>query len=190
MDNKYLKDVYRSRKTMVEMLTDRGYDMTNIIYDMSFDTFCEMSNYDIVDANDTIYLYYVPDNIKLSSDIINNIINEIIEKYGSDIKIIMIYTNIVSSLLLKHIPNVQLFDLCEVIVNKTKHKYYSLKHVIIDDVELQQLLKKYVINKNQLPKILNDDPMAKILNAKIGDVLKIERKSKTTGIYYYYRVCV
>jgi DNA-directed RNA polymerase subunit H len=190
MENKYLKDVYRSRKTMVEILTDRGYDMTNVIYDMGFETFCEMSNYDIVDANDTMYLYYVPDNIKLSNEIINNIINEIIEKYGIDIKIIMIYTNIVSNLLLKHIQNVQLFDLCEVIVNKTKHKYYSLKHVIIDNNEVQVLLKKYEINKNQLPELLHGDPMAKILNAQIGDVVKIERKSKSTGIYYYYRVCI
>jgi DNA-directed RNA polymerase subunit H len=189
MENKYLKDVYRSRKTMVEMLNERGYDMTNIIYDMSFDTFCEMSNYDIVDANDMIYLYYVPDNIKLSNEIINNIINEIIEKYGSDIKIIMIYTNIVSNLLLKKILNVQLFDLCEVIVNKTKHAYAS-KHIIIDEEEVQQLLKKYEIDKNQLPHILHNDPMAKILDAKIGDVVKIERKSKSTGIYYYYRMCV
>lgn len=35
-----------------------------------------------------------------------------------------------------------------------------------------------------------NDPLAKLLNAKIGDVIKIIRKSETAGEADYYRVVV
>jgi DNA-directed RNA polymerase, subunit H, RpoH/RPB5 len=34
------------------------------------------------------------------------------------------------------------------------------------------------------------DPVIKEMNAKIGDVLKITRKSAIAGVSYYYRVVV
>ncbi|PIN81065.1 DNA-directed RNA polymerase subunit H, partial [Candidatus Woesearchaeota archaeon CG10_big_fil_rev_8_21_14_0_10_30_7] len=38
-----------------------------------------------------------------------------------------------------------------------------------------------------LPKILVDDPMIQLLNAKDGDVIKIERNSLTAGKTIFYR---
>jgi DNA-directed RNA polymerase I, II, and III subunit RPABC1 len=189
MENKYLKDIFRSRKTMVEILTLRGYKMENTVCEMDFETFAEMSNFDIVDDDSKIYVYYSLDNVKLSNDTINTITSGIIEKYDDDMKIIIIYTNIVGNILNKKLYNIQLFNLCEVIINKTKHKY-ALKHVIIDKNEIEILLKKYEITEDQLPKILHNDPMIKIIGAEIGDVIKIERTSESTGKYYYYRICV
>jgi DNA-directed RNA polymerase subunit H len=190
-NEKYFRDVFRSRKTIIDLLKKRGYDMSNVISDMSFDIFNEMSNYDIFDANTEIYVYYVPDKVKLNNENMNNYINIITEKYGNDIKIIMIYTNISSALLEEQIKNVQLFNLCEVIIDKTKHEQYSVEHVIMSNkIEVEELLNKYLKDKKQLPQILYNDPMAKILNANRGDVIKIHRKSNSTGISYYYRICV
>jgi len=59
---------------------------------------------------------------------------------------------------------------------------------ILKDEEVNELLKKYNISKQQLPRILVSDPMAKAMDAKIGDVLEIERVSKTAGLSKFYRV--
>ena len=64
------------------------------------------------------------------------------------------------------------------------------KHVLLSPEDLLILLKKFNITLNQLPKISSKDPVAKILNAKKGDVIKILRKSETAGISEFYRVVV
>ncbi|HHF55819.1 MAG TPA: DNA-directed RNA polymerase subunit H [Thermoplasmatales archaeon] len=68
-----------------------------------------------------------------------------------------------------------------------KHKLVP-HHEILKEEEVEKLLKTYGIKKEQLPKILIDDPVAKAINAKEGDVIKIVRKSPTAGISVAYRV--
>lgn len=190
MENKYLKDVYRSRGTIVEQLTNRGYDMTDTISELSFNAFSQLTNFNMVDKNNKIYVHYASNNIKLNVEIINEIVLNILKEYNENIKVLIIYTNIINNVLNKKFNNVQLFNLNEVIIDKTKHVYANQKHTIIGEEELNTLLDKYKKTKDQLPKILHKDPMVKIIGANIGDVIKIQRKSKSTGIYYFYRVCV
>ncbi len=64
------------------------------------------------------------------------------------------------------------------------------KHEILSEEEAQELLEKPGISKKQLPRIYVSDPVAKILGAKPGDVIKITRKSPTAGESIYYRVVV
>ncbi|MCD6447757.1 MAG: DNA-directed RNA polymerase subunit H [Thermoplasmata archaeon] len=68
-----------------------------------------------------------------------------------------------------------------------KHKLVP-HHEILKEEEVEKLLKTYGIKKEQLPKILIDDPVAKAINAKEGDVIKIVRKSPTAGVSVAYRV--
>jgi DNA-directed RNA polymerase subunit H len=63
-------------------------------------------------------------------------------------------------------------------------------HEILEEDELELLLKTYNITKGQLPKILVNDPVAKKIKAKVGDVVKITRDSKTAGKSVVYRVVV
>lgn len=60
---------------------------------------------------------------------------------------------------------------------------------IISETERKNLLKKYNISENHLPKIMNYDPTVKKLDAKVGDILKIERIDPT-GKYNYYRIVI
>ncbi|MBD3259279.1 DNA-directed RNA polymerase subunit H [Candidatus Woesearchaeota archaeon] len=62
------------------------------------------------------------------------------------------------------------------------------KHTKMGERSVKELLEKYNISKVQLPKILNNDPALKGLGIKVGDVIKIERKSLTAGNSEYYRV--
>lgn len=62
------------------------------------------------------------------------------------------------------------------------------KHELLSEKEKEELLKKYGVTLKQLPRILLSDPAIRHLNAKVGDVIKITRKSPTAGTSIYYRV--
>ena len=70
-----------------------------------------------------------------------------------------------------------------------KHRLVP-KHRIMSEKEVEELLKKYGITKDKLPKILASDPVIKAIGAKIGDVIEITRKSSVAGQTKYYRVVV
>ena len=62
------------------------------------------------------------------------------------------------------------------------------KHTILSEEEAQRVLDAFQITPAQLPKIYITDPVIKIIGAKVGDIIKIERKSPTTEVSYAYRV--
>lgn len=61
-------------------------------------------------------------------------------------------------------------------------------HTIAADDEIKLVLEHYGIEKGQLPRILRDDPAVKVLGARPGQVIRIERDSPTAGKTYYYRL--
>jgi len=71
----------------------------------------------------------------------------------------------------------------------TKHSLVP-KHELLDAKQKEEVLKKYGITLRQFPRMLETDPMAVILGAKPGDVLRIARKSETAGETTYYRVVI
>ena len=54
--------------------------------------------------------------------------------------------------------------------------------------EAQKVLDDLNVRLDQIPKILPTDPVVKAIDAKVGDILKITRKSETAGIFVAYRV--
>ena len=64
------------------------------------------------------------------------------------------------------------------------------KHTKLSESDKKKLFEKYTISAKQLPKILIDDVAIAPLKPKVGDVIKIERVSVTSGISYYYRVVI
>lgn len=54
--------------------------------------------------------------------------------------------------------------------------------------EVQELLSRYRMTLNELPRILMSDPVVREIGAKPGDVLRITRKSPTAGKAVYYRL--
>jgi len=74
-------------------------------------------------------------------------------------------------------------------INVLKHELVPEQR-ILPDGERGKLLEKFDITAKQLPKILSADPVAKKMDAKIGDVLEITRKSLSAGVAVYYRLVV
>ncbi len=63
------------------------------------------------------------------------------------------------------------------------------KVVVLTEKEKEELLKKFNIKEENLPKIRSDDPLAKALKLQKGQVIKITRDDGT-GTYDFYRICI
>lgn len=77
----------------------------------------------------------------------------------------------------------------EVRFNVLNHVNVPL-HVILADAEVKDLLKRYNIVREQLPKIRNNDPACKVIDAKPGQVVKVIRRSPTAGAAVAYRLVI
>lgn len=64
------------------------------------------------------------------------------------------------------------------------------KHEILQEDEVKSVLENYQIERGQLPKIKESDPVVKELGAGVGDVVKITRNSQTAGESLYYRLVI
>ena len=62
-------------------------------------------------------------------------------------------------------------------------------HTVLEEDALEDVLEEYDIRKTDLPKIKRADP-ALPDDASIGDVVKIERDSRTTDVAVVYRLVV
>ncbi len=61
------------------------------------------------------------------------------------------------------------------------------KHVLLSAQQAAELMKKYGLNPNQMPKILRTDSAIIDMLPKKGDIVKIVRDSPTAGKTIYYR---
>ena len=67
---------------------------------------------------------------------------------------------------------------------------YSPKHDIMTKKDAEQVLQKFNCKATELPLIFVDDPAIIGLGIKPGDMIKITRKSGTSGESLYYRYVV
>jgi len=64
------------------------------------------------------------------------------------------------------------------------------KHEVMSEEEAKELLDALGINREDLPKIKAEDPIAKEIGAKKGDIVKITREDEFTGKSVVYRLVV
>ena len=67
---------------------------------------------------------------------------------------------------------------------------YVPKFEVMPAEEVEKLLKDLKVDRFHMPKILATDPVVRLMGAKVNEVLKITRKSYTSGTSVFYRVIV
>lgn len=83
----------------------------------------------------------------------------------------------------------QYFQVKQLMFNPTKHEYVP-QHIKLADSEVGDFMKKYMIrSKLDMSRIYPNDPIAKWLGLKYGDIVKIIRYNENSGESYYYRSC-
>lgn len=140
---------------------------------------------------------YVMDELKNYEGDIDNFIT----KYGNKKKVILIFNNDTISqpvitqlnkydkMFQKNDGQLQYFHAKQIMFNPTKHEYVP-KHIKLSEKEANEFMNEYMIkSKLYMPVILHNDPIAKWLGLKQGDIVKIIRYNENSGVSFYYRSC-
>ncbi|XWS71024.1 hypothetical protein CRYUN_Cryun03dG0101500 [Craigia yunnanensis] len=153
--------LFKARRTVVQMLWDRGYSVDDSDIKMTRQQFIQKFG----------------DNVHLKRDDLLILCNK------GDAPTDQIYVFFPAE------QKVGVPMEAELLTNITEHMFVP-KHTVLKDQEKKELLEKYRVKETQLPRILVSDPVARYYGMKHGQVVKITRESKTADTYDTYRYAV
>lgn len=218
--NKAKNLIYSTRNNVIKMLEKRGYNVDNyssftkeeiiLQFEQSSSKFLNSSEtgpLDIIVENDDgkkIFVKYRLENKFKKSKSLDIQIDEIFSnKINKDDTLIVI---LISRILSIHRDNnayicsdeyfkkksffVQFFGLENFIFVPTDNNIVP-EHTIINDEESRQVLKNFNIDiADKLPHILREDPIAKYIGLRPGQICKIKATSFSSMYTTKYRFCV
>jgi len=192
------------------MLEIRGYDVSNIA---SFNSFRSIDNLDLMSINmskdgmETIQVHYEVDSTRTNHKKLTKRIEDIINKLPSidkskDLTIIFVVRDgmtpsvkeAIRLLSDKYGVFIQIFPIRHLMYNCTKHKSVP-EHIRIPKSDYEKFLKDFlhslhIESLDNLPKILDTDPVAMFIGLRPGEMCKIIRPSMSAGKHIVYRYCV
>lgn len=200
--NKILKslnivsEMYRYRGLTTPYLENISVDEINTLLEISHNNSLNIIEIKINDDTKIIYILskYSQKMIKnfLTNNFCKNIIvitSDNVSSSKTIIKDIVLYNAEVDNDDEK--IEYQLFKLRDLQHNIASH-ILCPKHELINDNEtIAKIIKILNIeNKSKLPRLLVSDPMAKFINAKSGNLVRIINRNKSSGEYIAYKYCV
>eukprot|EP00696_Hemimastix_kukwesjijk_P011447 gnl/Hemi2/24363_TR8186_c0_g1_i1.p1 gnl/Hemi2/24363_TR8186_c0_g1~~gnl/Hemi2/24363_TR8186_c0_g1_i1.p1 ORF type:complete len:224 (+),score=51.18 gnl/Hemi2/24363_TR8186_c0_g1_i1:62-673(+) len=196
--------LYRIRKTVIEMLRDRQYLVSQEDANMTPDEFqtkffplesreklmLMCSKQDPTDKR-AIFVFF-PDDQKVGVKPIRRYIDRM--KAEGVNRAIIVVQNQLTSFARQALSSIQKYTLehfleAELLVNITHHMLVP-KHQLLPDPERKALLERYKLKETQLPRIQLSDPVARYYGLERGQVVKIVRPSETAGRYVTYRYVI
>lgn len=197
MDYKEKANLLKVRKTIIEMLKDRLYNVDDETANIDIDQFIAM--YDNENINFTvdnkIHIYFYNENKSFGKKDLTTIYSKIKKEIGEYIKLMIIINgkcieSIRNELNNIEFQNVEIFTQEQLQFNITKN-YLVPKHILLTDDEKKEVYKKYnTTNNDVFQKIRKNDPVAQYYAMKKDDMCKIIRSSPSSGICVSYRVVV
>lgn len=204
--------MWRCRRTVMQMLVDRGYNLTQEEVEKDLDTFCGEYDGRPQDNRDRINLLaykqssptdrivaFFPGEATVGTQTLKQYFEKMEEQKAS--AAIVVILKKISTFASKSIEQMaadpdpskrqimEVFLEEELLINITEHELVP-SHKLLDDDAKQALLKRYKLKETQLPRLQAKDPVAKYYGLKRGQVVKIERPSETAGRYITYRLVV
>ena len=189
-----INSLFQARKTIIEMLTDRGYTVPPECHCDKITDFKNLytnKNCDIlVTEPKDCYVKFILHH-KIRPNALREIVSQLIENQltkGGDL--IIVTRNKPNSTLqkvAKAFKAVQIFWVKNLVINITKHKLNPI-FTVIPESEVEELIKGYnLTSKFQLPLMLKDDPISRYFGFKTGTVCRVMRRSVTSGQHNTYR---
>lgn len=183
--------VYKTFQVLKEMLNDRQINTERIdtIEVPELKALAKQNSIIVLDVNDDLRVLYTLSKFKYSD----------FKKYLSEKEIkhvIIITKEKLSSTNHKSFDNhpetdFEFFIIKELLFNISKNNYVPLHEIVRDPKLIEDIISKHKIKtKTQLPLIDKNDPMARYLHAKPGDIIRVTRNSISSGIAYIYRYCI
>jgi DNA-directed RNA polymerase subunit H (RpoH/RPB5) len=205
-------DIDIINKNIEEMLVDRGDDVLSfreMLLSLNKEDFETDKHVINVQTLKTSILYALSKNLRKT--IINELkeklkdsdnINEFTNKYGGKNNIIIVFNNESISTAVKSQLNkydkifqkngghLQYFSSQQLMFNPTKHEYVP-KHTKLTEDEVKEFMKEYLTrSKMHMHVILQNDPIAKWIGLKHGDIVRIDRYNENSGESFSYRSCI
>jgi DNA-directed RNA polymerase subunit H (RpoH/RPB5) len=205
-------DIEIINKNIEDMLIDRGEDVLSfkeMLLSLNKEDFETDKTVINVQTLKTTILYALSKNLR--KIIINELkeklkdgdnINEFTNKYGGKNNIIIVFNNESISTAVKSQLNkydkifqkngghLQYFSSQQLMFNPTKHEYVP-KHTKLTDEEVKDFMKEYLTrSKMHMHNILQNDPIAKWIGLKHGDIVRIDRYNENSGESFSYRYCI
>ena len=90
---------------------------------------------------------------------------------------------------LKHFKQIQILDINSLTNNLLEHDLVPKHEVIRNKTDINKILQDCNANILQLPIILKNDIISKLIRLSPGDLCRITRNNNKCGINYFYRVC-
>lgn len=189
-------EVVKSLRVLAEMLHDRGIDGTDAIgtfTDSEVASIMKTKQSFNIDIDNKVRVIYVLNPRPKWADVKKYFpsTDDGETEFESMILVTREKLNSGDMKKLIDLPKLQAFEIKELQINISKHVLVPKHELITDEEVISELVAKYQLkSRNQFPIILKTDPMAKYLNAKSGNLVKVTRYSPTSAEYIVYRCCM
>ncbi|CAN4111216.1 unnamed protein product [Withania somnifera] len=193
---------FLARKTMLEMLKDRGFAIPISEIDTTLQEFREkygqkpdverlrisaMHRTDL--TNKVLVIFCGPNSVKIN--VIRSILAQIMNKESLS-RLILVIQNQLTNPAMKVLEDssfkTEIFQITDLLVNITKH-VLKPKHELLTNAEKEKLLKKYNLEEKQLPRMSQKDAIARYYGLEKGQVVKVTYYSEIIETHVTYR-CV
>ena len=135
-------------------------------------------------VSESIQKYIDNLNIEFQNDLeINGLNSDILEEFSK------LNLTLNHDYNLKHFKNVHILDIDSVTNNLLEHKLVPKHTPIRNKGEINKILDDCNANISQLPIILKNDIISKLIRLSPGDICEIKRIDDKCGEYNFYRIC-